>query len=180
MEKKLRDVPRPDDVDVESIVQIDDPEIDVQMIMARIREGLEEHALDDDIEFPTFAVARARHGPRTRFSEELYYQLEQANLNYDQIWVELSAVEARMPLVGQFIARFKQELHRLVAYYVNMLGERQVTMNDAVVRTLNQLVESFEARPLAGTESDLADLRNELAEMRTRLDQLEARLEKEE
>jgi hypothetical protein len=139
--------------DVASVVQIDDPEIDVQTIMARIREGLVEHALDEDVEFPTFAVARARRGEATRFPEELYYQLEQANLNYDRIWVELSLVEDQMPLVGKFINRFKRELHRLVVYYVNMLGERQVTMNDALVRTLNQLVDSLEQSPDGSTGS---------------------------
>jgi hypothetical protein len=133
--------------DVASVVQIEDPEIDVQTIMARIREGLVEHALDEDVAFPTFAVARARRGEATRFPEELYYQLEQANLNYDQIWVELSMVEGQMPLMGRFVNRFKRELHRLVVYYVNMLGERQVTMNDALVRTLNQLVDSLEQSP---------------------------------
>ena len=139
--------------DVASVVQIDDPEIDVQTIMARIREGLVEHALDEDVAFPTFAVARARRGEGTRFPEELYYQLEQANLNYDQIWVELSMVEGQMPLMGRFVNRFKRELHRLVVYYVNMLGERQVTMNDALVRTLNQLVDSLERSPDGSTGS---------------------------
>jgi hypothetical protein len=156
--------------DVASVVQIDDPEIDVQTIMARIREGLVEHALDEDVEFPTFAVARARRGKATRFPEELYYQLEQANLNYDRIWVELSMVEGQMPLMGRFVNRFKRELHRLVVYYVNMLGERQVTMNDALVRTLNQLVDSLERSPelVEGRSPELVEGRSpELVEGRS-------------
>jgi predicted HicB family RNase H-like nuclease len=170
--------------DLESIVQIDDPEIDVQEIMARIREGLIEHALDDDVEFPTFAVTRARRsalspskgGDSSHFSKELYYQLEQANLNYDQIWVELSLIESRMPLVGRFINRFKRELHRLVVYYANMLGERQVTMNDALVRTLNQLVESLELSDEAAPSIEA--LQRELADLRARLERLEAQMNK--
>ncbi len=159
---------------VESIVQIDDPEIDVQTIMARIREGLVEHALDDEVEFPTFAVARARRGESLRFPKELYYHLEQANLNYDQIWVELSLVEKQMPLVGSFVNRFRRELHRLVVYYVNMLGERQVTMNDALVRTLNQLTDSLEGPD--EVHATIAALQGEVAELRARLERLEARL----
>jgi hypothetical protein len=158
--------------EVESVVQIDDPEVDVQTIMARIREGLVAHALDDDVEFPTFAVARARRGESTRFHKELYYQLEQANLNYDQIWVELSLVEDRLPLVGSFVNRFKRELHRLVVYYVNMLGERQVTMNDALVRVLNQLVDNLESPD--ATQADIEALQREVAELRSRLEKLEA------
>ena len=160
--------------DVTSVVQIDDPEIDVETIMARIREGLVAHALDQEVEFPTFAIAQAQQGESPRFSEELYYQLEQANLNYDQIWVELSQVEGHMPLVGQFVNRFKREVHRLVVYYVNRLGERQVTMNDALVRTLNALV-----RNLEGSEADSSDvlaLQQKVSELEARLARLEAQV----
>jgi len=155
--------------EIASIIQIDDPEIDVQTIMARIREGLIEHALDEGIEFPTFAIARARRGDAARFSEDLYYQLEQANLNYDQAWVELSLIESQMPLLGTFVNRLKRELHRLVVYYVNMLGERQVTMNDALVRVLNQLVESLET-----PDPQIEALQRRVAELEARLEQLEA------
>ncbi len=158
--------------DVTDIVQIDDPEIDVETIMARIREGLVAHALDQAVEFPTFAIAQVKQGESTRFSEELYYQLEQANLNYDQIWVELSLVEDQLPLVGQFVNRFKRELHRLVVYYVNRLGERQVTMNDALVRTLNALVRHLEDD--TAESLDVLALEEKVAALEARLTKLEA------
>jgi hypothetical protein len=176
--------------DPESIIQIEDPEIDVETVMARIREGLAERALEQDVEFPTFAVTRARRGADPRFPEELYYQLEQANLNYDQAWVELSLIETELPLLGPFITRFKRELHQLVVFYVNRLGERQVTMNDALVRTLNELVESLEGEPApeglpheageaSSTQQQLAAMQQELAELRIRLERLEARQDKD-
>jgi hypothetical protein len=168
---------------IEAVVQIDDPEIDVQTIMERIREGLVEHALDEEVEFPTFAVARARRGASPRFTEELYYQLEQANLNYDEIWVELSLVEEQVPLVGAFVNRFKRELHQLVVFYVNLLGERQVTMNDALVRTLNRLVESLETGPEMATSdlaAEVAALRREVAALRSRLEALQTQVGQEE
>ena len=149
-----------------SIIQIDDPDIDVQTIMARIREGLIEHAWEQEVEFPTFALARARRGDATRFPEALYDHLEQANLNYDQAWVELSLIESHIPLVGRFVNRFKRELHRLVVYYANQLGERQITTNDAIVRALNQLVESLE-QPDPQVEA-----------LQRRVDELEARIER--
>ncbi len=155
--------------EIASIIQIGDPEIDVQTIMTRIRAGLIEHALESEIEFPTFAVARAQRGEVTRFSQDLYDQLEQANLNYDQIWVELSLIERQMPLIGPFVNRFKRELHRVVVYYVNMLGERQVTMNDALVRVLNQLVESLET-----PDPQVKALERRVAELEARLERLEA------
>jgi hypothetical protein len=159
--------------DIAEIIQIDDPEIDVQAVMARIREAVEAHALDEKIEFPTFAVAKAQRGDDPRFSQELYYQLEQANLNYDQIWVELSLVEERMPIVGPFVNRFKRDLHRLVLFYVNALGERQITMNDALLKTINQLVESLEMQP-APVVAEIQMLRDEVARLEQRVEQLES------
>ena len=188
-------------------IQIDDLELDVQTVMARIREGMREGALDDDVEFPTFALAHARRranlGPNPPegqvlsqskgqvlsqskgqvlsqskgsdwplFSKELYYHLEQANLNYDQVLVELSVIESQMPLLGFFVNRFKRELHQLVVYYVNMVAERQVVVNDAVVQALNQMVERLDIDP--PKEFDFGSLQQQIAELRERLEGLEA------
>ena len=160
----------------ESLIPTDD--VDVQMVMDRIRESMVEGALDAGVEYPTYAAARARSGDLpTLFSEELYYQLEQANLNYDRVLAELSLVESQMPLLGTFINRFKQEFHQLVVYYVNMVAERQVTVNDAVVNTLNQLVGRLEmdVAPTA-QEPKIEALQRQIAELQARLERLEARM----
>jgi len=160
----------------ESLVPVDD--LDVQAVMHRIRESMVEDALDEEVEYPTYAAAQARSsGLPTLFPEELYYQLEQANLNYDQVLAELSLVESQMPLVGAFVQRFKQELHQLVVYYVNMVAERQVTVNDAVVKTLNQLVDRLEtdvAPRAQAPESEV--LQRQISELEARLGRLEARM----
>jgi hypothetical protein len=160
----------------ESPLPMDD--LDVQLVMDRIRESMIEGALEDEVEYPTYAAARARAGNLpTLFSEELYYQLEQANLNYDRVLAELSVVESQMPLVGTFVNRFKQELHRLVVYYVNMVAERQVTVNDAVVRTLNQLVDGLEmgAAPRV-QDTEIEALQHQVVELQARLEHLETRM----
>jgi len=164
---------------VEPTAQTQD--LDVQTIMARIRASLIEQAPDSDVEYPTFAAACARSGAATpSFTEEMYYQLEQANLNRDQVWTELSLVESQMPLLGPFVNRFKRELHQLVIYYVNMLGRRQVTVNDALVRALNQLVDALEHRPEQPAQEPSAEanraiqaLQREIAELRARVESLE-------
>jgi hypothetical protein len=150
----------------------DDLQADVQTIMARIQESLIEHAPKDEVEYPTHAAARARYGAPVRFSQEMYYQLEQANLNHDQIWVGLSLVESRTPLAGRLINRFKRELHRLVIYYVNMLGGRQATVNKALVHTLNPLVEKLE--PPAEANPTIVALQREIDDLQARLEKLEA------
>lgn len=160
---------------VEPPIPLDDKlEADVQTIMARIQESLIESAPDDAVEFPTYAAACARHGEPARFPQELYHQLEQANLNHDQIWVGLSLVESQSPLLGRFINRVKRELHRLVIYYVNMLGGRQATVNEALVRTLNPLVEQLE--PPTEADPTILALQSEIADLKARLEKLEARV----
>ncbi|MGD9100023.1 MAG: hypothetical protein PVF45_06050 [Anaerolineae bacterium] len=156
----------------------DDLQADVQTIMARIQESLVERVPEDDVEYPTHAAARARYGEPARFSQEMYYQLEQANLNHDQIWVALSLVESRTPLVGRLVNRLKCELHRLVIYYVNMLGGRQATVNKALVHTLNPLVEKLE--PPAEANPTIEALQREIDDLQARLEKLEAQAKLEE
>jgi hypothetical protein len=160
----------------ESLVPVDD--LDVQVVMDRIRESMVEGALGDDVEYPTYAAARAQSGDLPpRFSEELYYQLEQANLNYDQVLAELSLVESTVPLLGTVVNRFKRELHRLVVYYVNMVAERQVTVNDAVVHTLNHLVDQLEMDGARVARQPAVEaLQRQVVELQERLQRLEARI----
>ena len=156
----------------------DDLEMDVETVVARIRESLVARAVEHDVEYPTYAVALARSGGKlTCFPEELYYQLEQANLSYQRVLAELSVVESRTPLVGRFITRFKRELHRLVAFYVNQVAERQVTVNDAVVQTLNHLVDRLESRfQVFAGESGIDSLQRQVSELQERVESLEAQL----
>ena len=100
----------------------------------------------------------------------MYHQLEQANLNYDQVLAELSLVETQTPLLGAFVNRFKRELHQLVVYYVNMVAERQVVVNDALVHTLNHLVHGLES-------STVKDLQGQLTDLQERIQNLEARVQ---
>jgi hypothetical protein len=160
----------------ESLVPVDD--LDVQVVMDRIRESMVEAALGDDVEYPTYAAARAQSGDLPPlFSEELYYQLEQANLNYDQVLAELSLVESTVPLLGTVVNRFKRELHRLVVYYVNMVAERQVTVNDAVVHTLNHLVDQLEMDGARVARQPAVEaLQRQVVELQERLQRLEARI----
>jgi hypothetical protein len=187
--------------DNESKVTSEELEMDVEEVMARIRETMAEKPIDDHAMYPTFSAARAKSADGlTRFPEELYYQLEQANLTYDQVLAQLMLVESQMPVFGTFINRFKRAVHRLAVFYVNMVAERQVVVNNAVVQTLNLLVEHLERGPIALAESGSTDsmpttsagerpripaidhaatiqsLQREVSDLRARLNNLEARM----
>lgn len=162
-------------------LELQPEDLEVQTIMAHIQASLIEQAANDNVEYPTFTAACAQAGGTApRFSQEMYYQLEQANLNGDQVWTELSLIESQMPLLGVLVNRFKREFHQLVIFYVNMLGGRQATVNDALLRTLNQLVSALERSPefatreqFEKTNQSVLSLQSDLAELRARVQSLE-------
>jgi hypothetical protein len=168
-------VPTPCPAIEDGIVEIHDPEIDVQAIMAQIRANLATRGQDDRaIHFPSFgpvaggagAVCDGDAGP---LNAELYYNLGQLNLDYDQITVESTLETRPMRVVGPLVNRFKAEFHNLCVYYVNLLAGKQVGFNEHATRALNQL-----ARELERKDTEVVALRQELADLRTRLDRAPA------
>ena len=149
---------------IRDVIRIDDPQINGAEVVDRVTENLLAHSLDENIDFPQFAVAPPRFTDKARFPAALYYDLKQATSAYGQVWVELDPVESRIPL----LARIKRAFHRLVVYYVNRLGERQTMVNGALLRALNQMVKTLD-----NSEAEVVSLRHQVAELRARLDRLE-------
>jgi len=150
--------------DLTDVIQIDDPQINAAEITRRVRENLLAHELDESVEFPEFAVVPPRFKDGARLPAALYHDLELAARAYGQTWVELEPVESRIPL----LARLKRAFHRLVTYYVNLLGERQMIVDGALLRALNRM-----APALDGHDAEIIALQREVAELRARLERLE-------
>lgn len=154
--------------DISSIVQIDDPDIDTSEIYARIRDGLRQREPIPEPEIPAFERPQAPQVHSGLFSDGLVKRLQYLNDTFDKIWVELSLIEEQFPVIGTWVNRFKQDLHRLVIYYVNDLAQKQQATNADVVRVLDQIVYELD-------EADLPSLRRDLDEIRHRLTTLEQR-----
>ena len=161
-----RDVP--DDLD--EIIEIHDPEIDVKAIVAQIRANLAEHNANyKPVYFPSFgAQANRPDADEPALSPELYYDLGQLNVNYDQITVSSTLEAQPASPAGRLIGRVKLEFHNLAVYYVNLLASKQVSFNDHATRSLNEMVKELE-RQRAETEA----LRQEVTALRRRLAHLE-------
>ena len=147
--------------DLEQIVEIRDPAIDVNHVMAQIRETLRLHGPLAQPAVPAFGVM-ADEG-----TDALAFHLSQANLNYDQVWVEINVLPSQAPLIGGLIARAKTLLHELVVYYVNLHAGKQINVNASIVRVLNTLRREQSA--------ELAALHQEVAQLRARLAELESK-----
>lgn len=158
---------------LQNIIEIRDPDVDVVQIMKQIRENLAQRATIPDVDFPSFFFTRYQIDADTPgyFDDETYYNLEQANLTFDQIWIDSNLILSTIPLLGQLINRIKQELHNLVIYYVNLMAGIQVTFNEHILRVVNSVVEKSSQDH---TQSDIVKLQNRIVELEQRLTQLES------
>ena len=155
---------------VDDIIEIREPEIDVEAIMAHIRANLATRDEEGQpVRFPSFTMdpshEREGNGP---LSEELYYNLGQLNLNYDQIWVDSTLESRPVPVIEPLIRRLKHEFHNLSVYYVNLLAGKQVSFNAHATRIFNQMVKELERK-----EAEVDALRQEVDALRQRLARLE-------
>lgn len=162
----------------DDIIEIRDPEIDVQEIMQRIRERLRQRAAQEKAEpwLPNFGSEMADVDPSVRaFTPKVYYSLQQAREQANKIWVDLLLTETatqRIPFLGGLWRRIRREAHNLVLFYVNILAANQATFNNHVVRILSELVGKQEK--LLDQEDALKQLREEIEALRADLKELQA------
>jgi hypothetical protein len=154
---------------IPEIIEIRDPEINVESIMARIRENIrqrkEAHPELFDLELSTFPVGGPSPDDVTG-EEALAFNLRQALITADEIGVMMSPVKSPLPVVGPLWAAFKRQMHGLVLYYVNTLAGKQMKFNRHVAHALQRIVGQ------SATEEIVA-LRQEIEALRARIEQLE-------
>lgn len=162
--------------ELQDVIEINDPDIDVEDIMARIRERIQQRraqAADQGLDYDRLADQK---GPAFRSTapsdSDLYYDLYQVRNSADSIWISLSVVGRSIPVIGGLVNRVRRALHNVVLYYVNMLAGRQVVFNRAVTGALQHIVDRLETTP--SPESGSRD--DELAELRQRVEALERAL----
>lgn len=149
----------PPEPDLEQIIEIMDPAVNVVKVMADIRATLAGHGPFTQPDVPAFDAIGGEAG-------SLSFYLRQADLEYDQTWVELNVIRPNLPLVGAPLLRAKTLLHELVVYYVNLHAAKQINVNAALLHAL---------KVLAMRDEEIAVLRSELIRIKARLAELESR-----
>lgn len=152
----------------EQIVDIRDPEINVEEIMARIRARIRERRQEAEARGQDYdrLVDEASLDGSKVFSPDLLYELRQLCMNADAIGVSVSMRDRRLPLLNPVFFRLEKLLHRLAVKYVNMLAGRQIILNRSTAHVLSEVTRVLEER-----EARLQVLEKEVAELRQRLDQ---------
>ena len=150
--------------ELDDIIEIRDPEVDVEEIMSRIRANIRARQASGQR-----APALPDSGMSSLQNEgdgDLQYHLREARQAHDRIWVDLSLAPSpatQVPVLGRIWGLIREQAHRLVLYYLDKLASRQVGFNKHVVGALHELA----------AEKELLALREEVAELRQRLTALE-------
>lgn len=154
--------------DLEDIIEIRDPEINVAEIMARIRENLaKREPLAPEIDSLVFDPGL---GGFISLEEGIKQSLQQANLIYDKIYVG-DQLRPTVTWKDRLLNPLRRPLHQLVSFYADILSAKQAAFNSAAVRALNGLAEKLE-RGEKGRQEELERLQEEVAELRQVVEQL--------
>jgi hypothetical protein len=159
------------DIDVpDDLIEIDDPEIDVDDIMQEIRERIRRRREAMGYprkSFPAFGAAAYPGEPETEdFDENLYYHLRKANDTYMTLVVEpvlSSSPATRIPILGRIWRQIRKEAHNLVLFYLGKLAGKQVLVNRHMVSTLNRM-----AAELQNQQAQVRELRREVKQLQER------------
>jgi hypothetical protein len=154
--------------DVEQVIEIRDPEVNVEEIMARIRERIQQRraqAAAQGVEYDRLTQVEKSDAPAGRLSVDTYYDLHQLRENADGILVSLAMRDRRFPIFNGILFRLEKLLHRLVIKYVNALAGRQVVFNQATGRILTNATRALDedATRLQTLEKQIAELQERLA-----------------
>ena len=132
----------------DELLEIHDPEVDPQALMAEIRQRIQSRRAELGYEkrtFPTFGDAVPYPDPPNDlpYSADLYHHLRQANILYEE--VETAPILAhsaalRVPVLGGLWKLIRRQAHNLVLFYVNRGLAHQVTVDRHQISVLNQLV----------------------------------------
>lgn len=151
----------------DQVIEIRDPEINTEEIMARIRQRIRERraqaegrGLDYDrlVDDPS----RAESG---RLASDLYYDLNKMRSTADSLWVSVQLYDSHLPLVNAWYMRIKGKLHGIVVDYINRLAGRQVAFNQTTEHVLSGMVHAFEDNDarVEALEKQIIELRDRLA-----------------
>ena len=138
--------PAPDELPFNGLLEINDPEIDPEAIMAEIRARILERRQELGYERPRFSTFGGSHLPERpddiAYDPDLFDHLELANEHYTMVPsnADLQPSPAtRVPILGPLWAMIREQAHGLVLFYTNRTASHQTGVNREIISILNSL-----------------------------------------
>ena len=155
----------------DDLIEIQDPQIDVEQIMEHIREKMAQRRRDlgyDQMNFPSFGgVVFPGRPDDLPYDANLYHHLQLANKLYTEVATEpvlVASPATRIPILGRIWELVRFQAHSLILFYVNRAVDQQVNLQRHLISAVNLLtVESQkQQRDIIRLEGLLIRLRNQL------------------
>ena len=157
--------------DLEDLIEIRDPEINVAEVMARIRENLaKREPVAPEIDSLVFDPGM---GGFLSLEAGLKQSLQQVSLTYDKIYVG-DQLKAPTTWKDRMLDPLRRPLHQLVRFYADLLSAKQVTFNSAALWAVTNLSKKLELEE-NDRKDELGRLKGEVAELRKLVEQLRCR-----
>ncbi len=135
-----------DALPADTLIEIDDPEIDPAAIMAEIRRRIVARRRElgyDQRAFPSYGAAIYQGEPADiPFDPDLHYFLRLANATFAEAETEPVLADSpalRVPVLGRLWGMIRGGAHNLVLFYVNRAVTHQTSVNGYFVSALNRL-----------------------------------------
>jgi hypothetical protein len=148
-------------------IQVDDPEINQEVLRQRLAEGIaarRKMADERGLDFAVLAHGRAYVDTSGRSPWQDLQILKNKIAVHPTI---VSRTGGRCWFLEPLVIRLRREMHGLVAFYCNLLGERQILFNEVLLR--------FLAEHPADPSSDRTPA-DRIAALEQRVERLERRL----
>ena len=155
----------------EDLIEIRDPDIDAQKIMAEIRDKIDRRRKElgyERMSFPSFGGVVFPGRPNDiPYDPDLYHHLELVNKLYTNVETQPALEPAptlRIPVVGQLWQLIRQEAHNLVLFYVNRSNNHEIAVHRHVISVLNLLAAENQKqhRAILALSGEVENLRSQL------------------
>jgi len=155
--------------DSKTIIEISDPEVDVEEIMSRISERLRlrrAQAAAQGLDYDSLVNIEFTLFEGKRLAQEVYEQLSRLSLVSDELLVQLAVRPRRLPLFSRIFFQFETLLHKLVVKYVNVFAGRQIVFNRRAVQMSISMTRELEriATHIEALETRMAELERRMSD----------------
>jgi hypothetical protein len=163
------------DLPADDLIEIHDPEIDPEAIMAKIRARIQERRMQLGYarpQFSTFGGSTLPDRPEDiAYDPELFDHLESVNEQYIMVPSESDlqpSPATRLPLLGALWSMIREQAHALVLFYTNRSASHQTGVNQEIISIINGLtaLNIEQQRRIERLENELKTVRNNLAEQK--------------